>query len=167
MRLWVRFNVIILRKTGGFTLRKYVYSTIFLLLLIISLVAYYYFVPLSSNKVIPSADSINKINFGHLIEDGNVSIYSIILDEPAEISELLDLFGARRFTRSIGSEHIRNQTDSIRMTIFYSNEKGDNNNYDIDINDQGYVVVNHKKFKIKDTDTLLYNQIRTYLLEKM
>lgn len=149
-------------------MKKKIFLFLFILILVLVGILSYYYFPLSANNVIPYSENISSVEFGFYVDKGNYHGYYIRIKDPAEIKELISIFGSTSYTRSSGSTNIRNNVRVINMTIFYSDSKGNlNKNYDIDINDLGYIVRNHSKYRIKEErKDIIFNRVYDMLIKK-
>jgi hypothetical protein len=135
-------------------------------LIIISLLIgclFYYLYPLKVDKVIPHSEKISYIDFGHVILNGDVELHSIQIKDKIKINEFISMIDSTSYNRTLGSKNIRNHSNSIRATIFYLDSKGTINNYDLDINDKGYIVSDHNKFKMKKN--INFHELYNWLIE--
>jgi hypothetical protein len=148
-------------------LKKKLFLFLFILILVLGGILFYYLFPISANSVIPYSENISSVDFGYYIEEGNVEKLSTQIMDPAEINELISIFESTSYTRTFGSTNIKNNVRLISMTIFYFNSKGNLNNYDVDINDSGYIVSNNKKYKIKEEKKgMVFNRLYDWLIKK-
>lgn len=118
------------------------------------------------NKVFPHVEKISHLDFGDYINEGEVELFTVQIKETQEIEGIKDILSSASYTRSIGNKLIRNDAISIRFTVFYIDNNGKIDNYEVIMNNQGYLLSNNKKFRVnEDKVGGVFNQLCDYLLE--
>lgn len=126
----------------------------------------YFSVPISSKSVIPHSTKIERIYFSYL-DGGPTNYYLIEFDDiNTELNTIMSILDSVSYKRSFGSGNIRNNGKSFMMTVIYRVRNGETNNYDLDINEKGFVVSDKKKYKMVDEEQEIFHQLSTWLLEK-
>lgn len=70
------------------------------------------------------------------------------------------------YKRSLSNRYIRNDGEVINFVVFYTNKNGPNQNFDMDINDKGYLYINHKRYQAEHADaTYLFREVFDVLSE--
>jgi hypothetical protein len=136
-------------------MKKY-YKFIIAILIIISVVISYFFIPISAEEVFPDLRDMEKIYVSMARgEDGETKLYENI---PIEDSKLLtrfsEIIGDVKFRR-VTRRDILNPYQFYSFTIIYNDKTGVLNNYSFDINENDYLTVyvnGRKQYKIHNND---------------
>jgi hypothetical protein len=124
----------------------------------------YFSVRLSAKSVIPHSTEIERIYFSYL--DDEMNFYLIkFKDKNTELLEMMSVFDSVSYTRSFGSKNIR-YDGTLMMMVFYRDRNGELHDYDVDINEKGFVVSDKKKYKIVDGEKEVFQKLSTWLFEK-
>lgn len=126
----------------------------------------YFSVPLSSKSIIPHSNQIERIYFTYP-DEGKTNYYLIEFNvKNSNLKRLTSIFDSVSYTRSIGSKNIRNDGKTLIMYVIYRDRNGELLNYDLDINEKGYVVSDKKKFKMADEDKEVFKQLSKFVLDE-
>jgi len=144
-------------------LKKIIFFLILIVILIIGFSPYIF--SSSMNKVFPHVEKISHLDFGDYINEGEVELFTVQIKETREIERIKDILSSASYTRSIGNKLIRNDAISIRFTVFYIDNNGKIDNYEVIMNNQGYLLSNNKKFRVnEDKVGEVFNQLSDYLI---
>lgn len=69
------------------------------------------------------------------------------------------------YTRSFGSKNIRNDGKAFMIIVFYRGDDGKLHNYDLDINEKGFVVSNKRKYKMEHGAQEVFQRLSAWLLK--
>ncbi|MFD2445447.1 hypothetical protein ACFSO7_15890 [Bacillus sp. CGMCC 1.16607] len=126
----------------------------------------YFSVPISYKSVISHSTKIERIYFSYL-NGGPTNYYLIEFDDKnADLQSIMSIFDSVTYRKSFGNKNIKNNGKSFMMTVIYRVRNGESNNYDLDINEKGFVVSDKKKYKVVDEEQEFFLQLSTWLLEK-
>ncbi|WP_078546794.1 hypothetical protein [Litchfieldia alkalitelluris] len=134
-------------------------------LLFVFIMLGYFFVPLSAKGVFPHTTQIERIYFSYL-NGGKTNFYLIEFNDNIKNQQLFNIFDSSSYTRSFGSKNIRNDGKAFTMFVFYRDRDGELVDYELDINEKGFVVSNKKKYKMIADDQEVFQQLSKWLLEK-
>ena len=116
----------------------------------------YYFRPLNAENVFPEWDNIENMSFLTWMEVGKDAEFKDFEIKEKELDYFKTLLDLTKFRRTFGATNIQSQTTSYDILIVHKSS-----NYNIIINDRGYVVVEERNSKKKyeilssNNDTLI------------
>ncbi|MGM0837944.1 MAG: hypothetical protein ACQEV7_17530 [Bacillota bacterium] len=105
-------------------------------------------------------DNIDKIHFGFYKKE-SMKVYDVKIDESEEVKKIFGKFNNSNYTRIPGYKNIANDGRYLSMVVFYGE---DFNNYILEINDQGYMVVERNTYKLTDNHSLIFDELYQILV---
>ncbi|MFS0864721.1 hypothetical protein [Fredinandcohnia sp. 179-A 10B2 NHS] len=146
-------------------MKKSIIALLLVILVIVTTLFYFSF-PLSSKSVLPHSTQIEHIYFSNF--NGDWPNFYLIEFNDKDISpqQMIQIFDSVSYTRSFGSKNIRNDGNTFSMHVFYRNQNGEILNYDLDINEKGYIVSDKKRYKMVENEQEVFQQLSDWLLEK-
>ncbi|SFS72372.1 hypothetical protein [Paenibacillus sp. BC26] len=135
-------------------------------LLAVSVTIAYYSVRLSAKSVIPYSTQIEKVYFSYL-DGGELNFYLIDFNtkNQTELHQMTSIWESVSYTRSFGSKNIRNDGKAFMIIVFYRGDDGKLHNYDLDINEKGFVVSNKRKYKMEHGAQEVFQRLSAWLLK--
>jgi hypothetical protein len=97
----------------------------------------YYFRPLTANYVMNEIDHVVKVTINVRFDEGKDSEAMMVSLNESEVEKFVNVLNSTKFQRSIGDTNIKNQSNAYDIVLFFANS----DNYSIDINDRGDLVV--------------------------
>lgn len=120
----------------------------------------YFKLPLKADQVIIQMENVDKIHFG-LYKEESLMVYDVELDEPEEIKKILGNFNYSNYTRIPGYKNIANDGRFLSMVVFYGE---DFKNQILEINDQGYLVVERNTYKLTENHSFIFDELYQLLV---
>jgi hypothetical protein len=106
----------------------------------------------------------------YLINFGSTRIVFYLIDfndRKLDLYQMISIFASVSYTRSFGSKTIRNDGRARIMYLIYRDRNGELLNYDLDIDEKGFVVSDKKKFKIVDEEQDVFQQLSKWALKEV
>ncbi|MEH7239039.1 hypothetical protein [Bacillus sp. JJ1562] len=127
------------------------------IIIILILSIWYFLAPLAAKDVLTGFKEVNKIQFGYYT-NGNepFEVYDTDIIDQSDLELILNKFNNTNYNRRFGYKNISNDGQYISMVVFYGKE---NKNYTLEINDTGFIVVNHKTYKLTDKHKKVFKQV--------
>ncbi|MFP7296822.1 hypothetical protein [Neobacillus niacini] len=148
---------------------KKVYILMISFVLIIGAVLVYFFLPLSNEQVFPEIKNIQTIYLGPSRNtDGEIDNANISLVDSKTLSGFSRVFEDVEYSRIL-KQDINNFYRFYTFTIIYMNQSGEVNNFEIQINENGYITVldqGRKHYKItKSNGEKVFREIEHLLMD--
>lgn len=145
-------------------MKKLIIGLILVIVVIVTTIFYYSF-PLTTKSVLPHSTQIEHIYFSYLNGD-KPNFYLIEFNDKDKVpQQMITIFDSVSYTRSFGSKNIRNDGNTFIMYVFYRDHNGEILNYDLDINEKGFIVRDKKKYKMVEKEQEVFQQLSKLLLE--
>lgn len=136
---------------------------IIIILLIAGGLFTYYNAPLSADSVIKYRNKIEKVYVStYISKEGISDKIGLDISDPKKFSRILEIFDQVNFTHSKGSKNIKNGTRHLSLYIFY-NKDGSMDDYTLEINEKGELLVDQNKYKIKNRASDFFEQLNSII----
>jgi hypothetical protein len=139
------------------------------LIVIVAIVASYYFIPLSADEVFPGVNKIDKIYLGHARgANGEPFNYeNIPIEDPSKLNAFSTILSGVKYSRIVKKD-ILNPHRFFSFSVNYTTKDGGLQNYHFTINEKGdlHVYLNERYFKINnDEGEKVFKQLEEFVLE--
>lgn len=138
-------------------MKKIFIITTIVIFIIGGLIAYHN-VPLSADTIIKYKNRIEKVYLSDYIDKEGVTHIGLDVSDPETINQIIEIFDQVKFTHSMGNKNIKNNTRYMSLYIFF-NTNGSLDDYTLEINEKGELLVDRHKYKIKNNASVVFERL--------